>query len=621
MTLHSKFIFILKKIYCIQEFLVASSKTAPFPSVMKARPITYSTLSSNKILLIFPTSQSVPYPFLIISFCKIFMDMRSSAFFPGLGRMHSDTCVYQKIFQLYVLAVLTMPRPAPNQSSAREDDYCLKETSPNLGGGRLSRGDKLTTAFDLVEQMHYLYVRVVKAKELPGKDGSESCDPYVEVKVGNFKGFTKHIEKKSNPVWSQVFAFSKDRLQSSFIEVSVKDKNGGKDDFMGVVLFDLHDVPRRVPPDTQDLVPSDRTRNEVYVKAALGTIVLRTRFPQTRTINPFWNEDLMFVASEPFEEPLVLSVENRVVANKEETLGKCMISLQDVERRLENRPVSAKWFNLEKMSGEQKEVKFSSRIHLRICLDGGYHVLDEATHFSTDFRPTMKHLWKPSTGVLELGIINAHDLLLKEKKGGRRNTDAYCVAKYARLGRAEPPLRKEVVEYMLDVGSNMFSMRRSKANYYRIIEVISDLKMALKWFDEICLWKNPFTTLSLPDTVFPDELEEEFDSFPTSLQAEILKIRYDRVRSVASRIQTLMGDLATQGERLQALLSWRDPRATALCMIFCLTAGTLFLFIPFRVFAVLVVLYVLRHPRLRHRMPSVPLSFFKRLPARTDSMF
>ncbi|KAJ9685765.1 hypothetical protein PVL29_017707 [Vitis rotundifolia] len=776
-----------------------------------------------------------------------------------------------------------MPRPAPNQSSAREDDYSLKETSPNLGGGRVSRGDKLTTAFDLVEQMHYLYVRVVKAKELPGKDGSESCDPYVEVKVGNFKGFTKHIEKKSNPVWSQVFAFSKDRLQSPFIEVSLKDKNGGKDDFMGVVLFDLHDVPRRVPPDSplapqwyrledrkgskvkgelmlavwigtqadesfteawqsdaagvsvealasirakvyvspklwylrvnviqaQDLVPSDRTRNEVYVKAALGTIVLRTRFPQTRTINPFWNEDLMFVASEPFEEPLVLSVENRVAANKEETLGKCMISLQGVERRLENRPVSAKWFNLEKMSGEQKEVKFSSRIHLRICLDGGYHVLDEATHFSTDFRPTMKHLWKPSIGVLELGIIDAHDLLLKEKKGGRRNTDAYCVAKYgqkwirtrtiidsssprwneqytwevfdpctvitvgvfdnshlqggdkaagskdtiigkvrirlstletgrvythsypllvldssglkkmgeiqlsvkfscssllnllnvyaqpllprmhyvqplsmyqvdslrhqatkivsARLGRAEPPLRKEVVEYMLDVGSNMFSMRRSKANYYRIIEVISDLKMALKWFDEICLWKNPCTTvlihilflllalfpelilplvffyllviglwryrrrlrhpphmevkLSLPDTVFPDELEEEFDSFPTSQQAEILKIRYDRVRSVASRIQTLMGDLATQGERLQALLSWRDPRATALCMIFCLTAGILFLFIPFRVFAVLVVLYVLRHPRLRQRMPSVPLSFFKRLPARTDSMF
>lgn len=777
-----------------------------------------------------------------------------------------------------------MLRPDPNQSSVRQDDYSLKETSPNLGGGRVSRGDSLTTAFDLVEQMHYLYVRVVKAKELPGKDGSGSCEPFVEVKVGNFTGLTKHIEKKSNPVWNQVFAFSKDRLQSSLVDVSVKNKDGGKDDFMGAVVLDLHEIPKRVPPDSplapqwyrledrkglkvkgelmlavwmgtqadesftdawqsdaagvnaealasfrskvyvspklwylrvnviqaQDLVPIDRTRNEVYVKAALGTSVLRTRFPQTRTINPFWNEDLMFVAAEPFEEPLVLTVENRTAANKEEVLGRCMISLQDVDRRLENKPLSAKWFNLDKVSGDQKkEVKYSSRIHVRICLDGGYHVLDEATHFSTDFQPTMKHLWRPSIGVLELGIIDAHDLLLKDKKDGRRNTDAYCVAKYgqkwirtrtiidsssprwneqytwevfdpctvitvgvfhnshlqggdkgagskdiiigkvrirlstletgrvythsypllvldssglkkmgeiqlcvkfscqsllnllnvyaqpllpkmhyvqplsifhvdslrhqatkivsARLGRAEPPLRKEIVEYMLDVGSNMFSMRRSKANYFRITQVMSGLKMAMNWFDEICLWKNPFTTviisilflvlalfpelilpsvffsvlavgiwryrrrprhplhmdvkLSLPDTVVPDELEEEFDSFPTSQQAETLKIRYDRVRSVASRIQALMGDLATQGERVQALLSWRDPRATALCMIFCLIAAVLFLFIPFRVFSAFLVLYVLRHPRLRHRMPSVPLNFFKRLPARTDSMF
>ncbi|WOL01791.1 hypothetical protein Cni_G10508 [Canna indica] len=32
----------------------------------------------------------------------------------------------------------------------------------------------------------------------------------------------------------------------------------------------------------------------------------------------------------------------------------------------------------------------------------------------------------------------------------------------ARLRRAEPPLRKEVVEYMLNVDSHMWSMRRSR---------------------------------------------------------------------------------------------------------------------------------------------------------------
>ncbi|GAB2216636.1 hypothetical protein Droror1_Dr00024412 [Drosera rotundifolia] len=42
-----------------------------------------------------------------------------------------------------------------------------------------------------------------------------------------------------------------------------------------------------------------------------------------------------------------------------------------------------------------------------------------------------------------------------------------------RLGRAEPPLRKEVVEYMLDVDSNLWSMRRSKANFFRIMSLLS----------------------------------------------------------------------------------------------------------------------------------------------------
>jgi hypothetical protein len=28
----------------------------------------------------------------------------------------------------------------------------------------------------------------------------------------------------------------------------------------------------------------------------------------------------------------------------------------------------------------------------------------------------------------------------------------------------------------------------------------------------------------------------------------------------------------------------------------------------------------MRHPRFRHRLPSTPVNFFRRLPARTDSM-
>ena len=38
----------------------------------------------------------------------------------------------------------------------------------------------------------------------------------------------------------------------------------------------------------------------------------------------------------------------------------------------------------------------------------------------------------------------------------------------SRLGRAEPPLGRDVVEYMLDHDSHMWSMRKSKANFFRL---------------------------------------------------------------------------------------------------------------------------------------------------------
>lgn len=38
----------------------------------------------------------------------------------------------------------------------------------------------------------------------------------------------------------------------------------------------------------------------------------------------------------------------------------------------------------------------------------------------------------------------------------------------SRLARFEPPLRQEVVQFMLDTESHRWSMRRSKANYFRI---------------------------------------------------------------------------------------------------------------------------------------------------------
>ncbi|KAF5738362.1 C2 domain-containing family protein [Tripterygium wilfordii] len=793
---------------------------------------------------------------------------------------------------------------SPNpQAYLSDDDYNLKDTSPQLGerwpnagayGGRgWMNGERFSSTYDLVEQMFYLFARVVKAKDLPPSSITGSCDPYVEVKLGNYKGRTRHFEKKMNPEWNQVFAFSKDRVQSSVLEVLLKNKEMvGRDDYLGRVVFDLNEIPTRVPPDSplapqwyrledrgegkvrgeimiavwmgtqadeafpdayhsdassvygegvlnirskvyvspklwylrvnvieaQDILPNDRNRlPEICVKVQVGSQLLKTKTCPVRTTNPFWNEDLVFVAAEPFEEQLSLTVEDRVHPSKEEVLGKISLPLTSIEKRLDHRPVHSRWFNLEKYGfgvlevDRRKELKFSSRVHLRVCLEGGYHVLDESTMYISDQRPTAKQLWKPPIGILEVGILSAQGLLPMKMKDGRGITDAYCVAKYGqkwvrtrtildtfspkwneqytwevydpctvitmgvfdnchlgggekqnggtaardsrigkvrirlatleahriythsypllvlhpngvkkmgelqlavrfttlsvanmiylyghpllpkmhylhpftvnqvdnlryqamnivavRLGRAEPPLRKEVVEYMLDVDSHMWSMRRSKANFFRIMSLVSGTISMGRWFGDVCDWKNPVTSvlvhflfliliwypelllptvflymfligmwnyrfrprhpphmdtkLSWAEAVHPDELDEEFDSFPTSKSHDVVRMRYDRLRSVAGRIQTVVGDIATQGERFQSLLSWRDPRATSLFIVFCLCAAVVLYATPFRVVALVSGLYYLRHPRFRSKLPSVPSNFFKRLPAQTDSL-
>ncbi|XP_076942408.1 FT-interacting protein 3-like [Bidens hawaiensis] len=590
------------------------------------------------------------------------------------------------------------------------EEFALRETAPKIAGTGRYTGDKLTTTYDLVEQMQYLYLRVVKAKDLPPKDVTGSCDPYVEIKLGNYKGITRHFEKKSNPEWDQVFAFSRDRIQASVVEIIVKDKDVVKDDFIGKISFELNeDVPTRLPPDSplapqwykledkkgdklkygeiilaawkgtqtdecfsnawhsdaatvnregvsktrgkvylspklwyvpvnviecQDLIPGDQYKPmEVCVKAALGNQFARTKISSVKTINPVWNQDLVLVAAEPFEEALMLTVEDH--STKDEILGKCLLPLYSIHRRWDHKAVHSKWHNLEKhavVSGEKKELKFASRIHLRVCLDGGYHVLDESTNYSSDLRPTAKQIWKSSIGILELGIISAKGLSPMKTRDGRGSTDAFCVTKYgnkwvrtrtiidsfspswneqytwevfdpctvltigafdngflhgakhdsrigkvrirlstletervythsyplialhpsgvkkmgevqlamrfsctsyinmlhkysqpilpkmhyvhplamsqtdklrhhaiqivsSRLARAEPPLRRDVVEYMLDVSSHLWSVRRSKANFFRIVNVVSGFVGLVKWLDSVCQWTNPLTTL------------------------------------------------------------------------------------------------------------------------------
>ncbi|XP_051142310.1 FT-interacting protein 3 [Andrographis paniculata] len=771
------------------------------------------------------------------------------------------------------------------------NDYSLREMRPDLGG---LRKDKTSSTYDLVEQMQYLYVRVLKAREISVFGGN---DVVAEVKLGNYKGITKRVASGAAD-WDQIFAFSKDSIQSSAVEIFVKESN--KDDFIGRVWFDLNEVPKRVPPDSQlapqwyrmedkkgdrsksgevmvaiwfgtqadeafaeawhskaanvhldglssikskvylspklwylrvgvieaqDVVLGDKGASmnmmrypELFAKVQVGNQVLRTRIASptaSRSLsNPFWNDDLIFVVPEPLEDYLMITVEDRLAPNRDEVVARVILPITTIERRFDDRPIVSRWYSLDTHFSTQNDskaiVRFASRIHLRTALEGGYHVLDEATMYSSDVRPTAKQLWKPHIGVLEVGILGASNLVpmkIKEGKGG--TTDAYCVAKYGqkwvrtrtvvdslspkwneqytwevfdpctvisiglfdnsridksavsgspnrdtrigkvrirlstletdrvythaypllmlhpsgvkkmgelhlavrlscanifnvlhmyaapllpkmhyvqplsvsqletlrfqamsvvamRLSRAEPPLGREVVEYMLDHDSHMWSMRKSKANFLRLTNVLSWFIATNRSVESLRTWNRPVysalfstsfvvlvlvpeliipcgflalaatglwryksrsrhpphmdTRLSYAESVHPDELDEEFDSFPSTRNAELIRMRYDRLRSVAGRIQTVVGDMATQGERFQALLSWRDPRATFLFVVACLLAAFGFYLVPIRWAAAAAGLYYLRPPKFRNKMPSSAVSFFKRLPTNADSM-
>ncbi|XVF72129.1 hypothetical protein PTKIN_Ptkin12aG0095400 [Pterospermum kingtungense] len=206
---------------------------------------------------------------------------------------------------------------------------------------------------------------------------------------------------------------------------------------------------------------------------------------------------------------------------------------------------------------------------------------------------------------------HSYPLLMLHSSGVKKMGELHLAVRFscANMGNmlhmAEPPLGQEVVEFMLDHDSHIWSMRRSKANFFRLMNVISGVVSMSRWD-----WRYRFrhrhpphmdTRLSHAESVYPDELDEEFDSFPTSRSADIVRMRYDRLRSVAGRIQTVVGDMATQGERFQALLNWRDPRATFLYVIFCLFAAVGFYVVPFRLVVALWALYALRPPRFRSK--------------------
>lgn len=738
-------------------------------------------------------------------------------------------------------------------------------------------------SFDLVEKMHYLFVRVVKARGLP-----TNANPIVRIVTSGSRIQSKPARRTAFYEWDQTFAFGREAPESSSIlEISVwdppiaeckSDMAGAK--FLGGICFDVTEIPLRDPPDSplapqwyrlegsgahrgdemlgnlmlatwvgtqadeafpdawktdaagnvnsrakvylspklwylratvleaQDVLPATHLKEASFqLKAQLGFQIQKTKATVTRNGNPSWNEDLLFVAAEPFSDQLIFTLENRQ-AKGTVTLGIARIPLTTIERRVDDRKVASRWFTFEDPNSEK--IAYKGRVQLKLCFDGGYHVMDEAAHVCSDYRPTARQLWKPPVGSVELGIIACKNLLPMKTVNGRGCTDAYCVAKYGpkwvrtrtvcdsldpkwneqytwkvfdpctvltigvfdswevfesdgektaarpdfrigkvriristletgkvyrnsyplilltnngvkkmgeievavrfirttqtldflhvysqpllplmhhikplgvvqqemlrstavkiiagHLSRSEPPLRREVVFYLVDADSHAFSMRKVRANWFRIINVIAGVLDIVRWIEDMRVWKNPTATIlvhallvmlvwfpdlivptlafyvfvigawnyrfrtrdplphfdpkiSLADAVDEEELDEEFDTLPSSRSTDKVRGRYDKLRTLGIRVQKILGDFATQGERVQALVTWRDPRATGIFVGLCFVVAMILYLVPSKMVAMAFGFYYLRHPIFRDRMPSPALNFFRRLPSLSD---
>ncbi|CDY42494.1 BnaC04g21870D [Brassica napus] len=383
---------------------------------------------------------------------------------------------------------------------------------------------------------------------------------------------------------------------------------------------------------------------DAYCVAKYGTKWVRTRTVMN-SLNPRFNEQYTWEVYEPATVITIGVFDNNGTNggnNKDGKIGKVRVRISTLE------------------SGRL----YTNSYPLLVLRPSGVKNMGEL-HLAIRFTCTsmfqmLLHYWKPLLPKMHY----VRPLKVVQQEILRRHAVNLMAA---RLSRAEPPLRKEVIEYITDSNSHFWSIRKSRANLYRLRSVFSGLLGTGEWFQDICTWKKPVastavhvlylafvclpemilpiislwlfmlgvwnyrlrprqpqhmdTSLSFADNVHPEELTEEFDTFPFSSQDPgVVKMRYERLRSIAGRAQTLVGDIAGQGERVQALLSWRDPRATSIFMVVCLVSSVVLYVVPFKVFVLLCGLYIMRHPRLRRKTPPGLVNFFKRLPAKTDCM-
>ncbi|KAK6259876.1 hypothetical protein SCA6_014350 [Theobroma cacao] len=121
------------------------------------------------------------------------------------------------------------------------------------------------------------------------------------------------------------------------VEVFVKE--GNKDDLFGRVWFDLSDVFKRVPFDSQ-LAPKWYKMENRKEDKSKGEVML-----------PIW------FGTQLFEDYLFIVVEDRVELGRDEVVGRVLLFVTAIEKGSDHKQVVSRWFNLDNRFGNSAETK------------------------------------------------------------------------------------------------------------------------------------------------------------------------------------------------------------------------------------------------------------------------
>lgn len=99
-----------------------------------------------------------------------------------------------------------------------------------------------------------------------------------------------------------------------------------------------------------------------------------------------------------------------------------------------------------------------------------------------------------------------------------------------------------------------------------------------------------------------------------------LKAKYDKLNLIAIKVQNALDMLATFMERIHALVTWRDPMATRLFTLVLFIIAVVVLAFGLRITLCIALVWQLRPPCLQKPTPPPPVSFFVRLPSKSDQV-